>query len=478
MIASSSPHSPVDAEAAAVRVVILGADAVALVRPATPVQLALACGAAGFGVAVPATWGDEIVAAETMRQSRARAPRPAVFGACPHVAARLLVTGGELAPMLIAPAPPPVAAARYVRALYAPHTVHITFVGACPSAAGPGGADESQTPHAFFAELKARGAAPLDQPEVYDSVLPPDRRRHLSEPGGLPAFEWLWAQGGARRVVELHASSAAGDIAEHLLAAECVLIDANVAFGCTCSGAVSGILPSQARANVRACEPPRAAAAVVDPEIAARVDVSGPIAMPAAIPVAAPSPVHEEPIGADNTGLRTPAREMLAYRDPPRDESTGSARRDSPPGGVRRESPSGGVRRRLSPSTSGIFRAFGNASAPVSRSGESRALPRGYMVAKRRSERSVAGDAAGNESATAATAPSPNASTPVPDVRPISAPRAVTTGSGGASAPAIVSAPAAKPVGRARTRAVAVALGVAVMLAGLAGLVALASAGP
>jgi hypothetical protein len=40
--------------------VILGTDAVLAAAPATPVQLAHACLAAGYGAAVPASWGDEL----------------------------------------------------------------------------------------------------------------------------------------------------------------------------------------------------------------------------------------------------------------------------------------------------------------------------------------------------------------------------------------------------------------------------------
>src|SRR5689334_17164604 len=71
-------------------VVILGNDAQLAARPATPVQLAHAALALGFRAAVPASWGDELVASASLRIIAARGMRPAIHCACPHVARRLL----------------------------------------------------------------------------------------------------------------------------------------------------------------------------------------------------------------------------------------------------------------------------------------------------------------------------------------------------------------------------------------------------
>src|SRR5689334_18226189 len=91
-------------------VVILGNDAVLAARPATAVQLAHACRRAGFDAAVPASWGDELVAAESARQLRERGDGAAILCACPHVEARLLAPGPDLAPLLVPVVAPPVAA--------------------------------------------------------------------------------------------------------------------------------------------------------------------------------------------------------------------------------------------------------------------------------------------------------------------------------------------------------------------------------
>src|SRR6185503_21358900 len=79
-------------------VAIIGNDAVLAAAPATPVQLAHACLRRGFTVAVPASWGDELVAAEALRRLASRDRGPAVMCVCPYVRSRLLAPGPDLAP--------------------------------------------------------------------------------------------------------------------------------------------------------------------------------------------------------------------------------------------------------------------------------------------------------------------------------------------------------------------------------------------
>ena len=118
-----SSSSPAIDRRPAPTVAIVGNDVVLAASPATPVQLAHACLRRGFSVAVPATWGDELVAAETVRQLRSRARGPAVMCVCPYVRSRLLGPGPDLAPFLVSLVSPPVATARYLRALYGDHGV-------------------------------------------------------------------------------------------------------------------------------------------------------------------------------------------------------------------------------------------------------------------------------------------------------------------------------------------------------------------
>src|SRR5262245_12024153 len=106
-------------------IAIVGNDAVLAASPATAVQLIHACLALGFDLAVPASWGDELIATETLRQLERRVGEPAILCACPNVATRLLAAGSDLAPFLISLVAPPVAVARYLRALYAGHSVRV-----------------------------------------------------------------------------------------------------------------------------------------------------------------------------------------------------------------------------------------------------------------------------------------------------------------------------------------------------------------
>src|SRR4051794_31626620 len=100
---TSAPASPsVDA-----RVAILGNDTLLAIAPATAIQLAHACLASGFDLAVPASWGDELVASETLRQLTRRHGEPAVLCTCPLVASRLLAAGADLAPFLVSIVAPP-----------------------------------------------------------------------------------------------------------------------------------------------------------------------------------------------------------------------------------------------------------------------------------------------------------------------------------------------------------------------------------
>src|SRR5215212_5327177 len=113
-------------------VVVLGADAILAALPASPVQLAHACLLAGYQSVVPASWGDELIAAATLRTLEHHGHAPAVQCSCPFVAHRLLASGTDLRPFLVSLLSPPVALARYLRAAHAPSKLRITYVGRCP----------------------------------------------------------------------------------------------------------------------------------------------------------------------------------------------------------------------------------------------------------------------------------------------------------------------------------------------------------
>jgi hypothetical protein len=244
-------------------VAIVGTDAVLAAAPATPVQIAHACLRRGFTVAVPASWGDELVAAETARQLTTRDRGPAVMCVCPFVRARLLGPGADLAPFLVSLVSPPVAVARYLRSAYGERGVHVTYIGACPGADDPS-IDARLTPDAFIADLAERGIALSEQPLVFDSIVPPDRRRWCSLPGGVPNPEVLAGETDGRILIEIERDDVTAELAQHIIAREHVLLDLAPGLGCACSGAIGLVSPNRARAAVAAAEPPRALSPVID----------------------------------------------------------------------------------------------------------------------------------------------------------------------------------------------------------------------
>ena len=288
-VAAESAHSSTSRVPS---IVVLGADALLAALPATPVQLAHACMLAGYQSVVPATWGDELIAAASLRALGRFGGLPAVQCSCPFVAHRLLAAGTDLRPFLVSLVAPPVAVARYLRAAHAPAKLRITFVGRCPGAAEES-IDARLTPEELLAMLADRGISLDNQPRVFDSVLPPDRRRYRSQPGGLPTYEMLWAaedagNGSKRTLVELHGEELSLELAQHLLAGKATLLDVAGRLGCLCSGAAPGVDPTSARARVTAIEPPRAISPVIDERVVVDLEVPLPASPRNPIDVIAP----------------------------------------------------------------------------------------------------------------------------------------------------------------------------------------------
>ena len=252
-------------------VAILGVDALLAARPATPVQLAHACQAAGYAAVYPVTWGDELLATACMRRVAARGDDPVIFCACPHVSDALLEVGTDLARFLVPLVAPPVACARYLRALYGYNRVRITYIGACPGAHDPA-IDATLTPVQFFGVLTQLGIALQEQPEVFESVLPPDRRRHRSLPGGAPTSEMLTIDGRTRTLEEIIDDDWKTELAQRLLLRHRAVFDVAPALGCHCAGARPGVAPGAARPAVIALEPPRSSSDVIDANVAVDVD--------------------------------------------------------------------------------------------------------------------------------------------------------------------------------------------------------------
>ena len=249
-------------------IVVLGADAVLAALPATPVQLAHACRALGYDVAVPASWGDEVVAGACLGRLGEFGDGPAILCSCPLVTERLTRSGNELAPFMMNLVAPPVAAARYLRALYGDHPVRITYAGSCPSATDPS-IDARITPAELLLAFEERSIVPAAQPEFFDSVLPPDRRRYQSIPGGAPSAERLHEVEDGRTLTELADGDddIALDLVQRLVMRQRELIDLAPRLGCACSGAPAAGAGAGARQMLTTLEPPRATSPILDPSI-------------------------------------------------------------------------------------------------------------------------------------------------------------------------------------------------------------------
>lgn len=368
-LAVSVPTTTHSTNPQTVPIVVLGTDALMAALPATPVQLAHACLRAGFANVIPASWGDELLAAAVLRRLPQFGNGPAIQCSCPIVAHRLLSVGGDLRHAMLPLVSPPVAIARYVRALSQPTRTRITYVGSCPGA-NDDAIDIRMRPDALLAMLAERQIMLDEQPRVFESIIPPDRRRFRSQPGGVPSPEALWNELGARTLVELDGEDIVVELAQHLLGGKNILIDAGPRLGCSCSGALPGTLPREARASVVALEPPRASTPVVEEEAPIDLDLPVPAASRTPVEVVAvppnPSlsrPVVTPPSGAMPLGHRiSPVRGLTSVPEarPPR--------------------PSGPV---------GVARPIVGGNVPVARDGEGKSLPRAYVARRRSSPKGI-----------------------------------------------------------------------------------------
>ena len=362
---------------------LLGADAFLAARPATPVQLMHACTRGGYDAAIPATWGDELIAERCIERLAERTLGPAVFCACSYVRDRLLAPGADLAPYMLSFVAPPVAAARYLRQLYAGRPIDITYVGACPSADDEA-IDRQVAPKAFFAELRGQGIILSQQPTIFNSMFAPDRRRCLSQPGGLPTPQLLERQSLPRELVEVAGFEYAAELAQHLILSEPVLIDLSTRSGCACSGAAVGIPPTDARSSVVALEPPRSAQPIVEHDVEVPVDL--PIPVPSADRAPPPPPLRDDtppnraPDASDFPDWPGETVERFTRTDPVRTERPPAELADMPqppkPADVPRPAKPADVPRSMMPEVDLEFRAAPVSDVPRAARPESRVEPR------------------------------------------------------------------------------------------------------
>lgn len=164
---------------------ILPSEAIVGFYPATPEQLVNACLAAGFRSLFFDNLGDELVAAEYLRLWKEdEGPSTWIRSTSPIVVDYVRAKYPELVPYLAPVVTPTIALARFLRHAF----VDSPIVYAGVHSAGPQGADEVDA-SLSLAELghllEERDATPTDQPQTLN-VVPPETRRYLSAPGGLP----------------------------------------------------------------------------------------------------------------------------------------------------------------------------------------------------------------------------------------------------------------------------------------------------
>jgi hypothetical protein len=355
-LAAAAPEQTESIVSQTVPVVVLGTDALLAAAPYTAVQLAHACLQAGYASVVPASWGDELVAAAVLRRLPNFGHGPAIQCSCPIVAHRLLTTGGDLRPVMLPLVSPPVALARYLRAVSHPVRVRITYVGGCP-----GATDESidirMSPETLIGMLAERQIVLDDQPRVFESIIPPDRRRYFSQPGGVPSADRLWTDLGSRALIDVESDDFVSEIAQHLLAGEHVLMDVAPRLGCVCSGAVAGTPPREARAGVAALEPPRSTTPVVEEQTPLDLDLPIPAVPRNPVDVVLGARTPSSPLG-----LPTPSTPARGQRATPTVTEPRTPRSPSPP-----------PPRPIS------------GSVPTARDSDGKALPRAYVARRRQS---------------------------------------------------------------------------------------------
>ncbi|HEY0994490.1 MAG TPA: [Fe-Fe] hydrogenase large subunit C-terminal domain-containing protein [Gemmatimonadaceae bacterium] len=376
--ATETASAPAPRQERPLSLVVLGADVLLRARPASAVQLAHACQALGYHAVVPSSWGDELLAGACLDILATREPGTAVFCACPRVAHRLLASGSDLAPALISLVSPPVAVARYLRALYAPARVRITFVGGCPGA-GEEALDARLSAQELFDTLIDHGIVLSEQPTTFDAVLPPDRRRHLSLPGGAPSADVL-ARDGDCVLREADGEDLAFALAQHLLEGGAQLLDVAPALGCACAGVIPGLSGDDPRAEVARLEPPRAASPVVDHRVLTALGLQLPLAARTPADLALPPTMPDDtrlPPGDDagrGDALLLPA--VAGGRNSP---MRGVAMVPALPAEEPREMPP--MPRRRSPAQ-GVLRVALD-GPPSSRGADGRLLPRAYVARRK-----------------------------------------------------------------------------------------------
>ena len=250
--------------------IILGADAVLAALPASPVQLAHACQALGFQLAAPATWGDELIAESCLETLVGYEHPSAVMCSCPLVTQRLTRSSTTLEPFMLTFTSPPVATARYLRSAFSGQTLHITYAGSCPGADDES-IDARLRPADLLEAFVEHGIVIGAQPNCFEALVPLDRRRYYSLPGGAPTRDHL-ERVALRELIEITGDDVVLELTQQLIDQAPALLDLAPSLGCMCAGASEHAVRGNPRAGLLALEPPRARQRVLD--VSVQVDVS------------------------------------------------------------------------------------------------------------------------------------------------------------------------------------------------------------
>lgn len=275
-----------------VQVVILGNDALVAARPATPVQLARASLAFGYSFVAPGSWGDELLAERAIGYLSSAQSGAMLLLHCPFVRSIAAVADNAELPRCSSVSPPQ-ATARYLRAAFVPQDLHVTYVGRCPGAM-TAEIDEHMAPEAFLARLSSGGCPPLREPDHFTDIIPPDRRRFASQPGGAPSPTQLAAMAAATfRDV---APETLSTVAHACEPDERCLLDLAQAAGCWCA---------RDAVALQRLEPPRSPTSVIDHAVHVDLDMPselrGPLPWPVLPDVASAAPATPSVVARPST---------------------------------------------------------------------------------------------------------------------------------------------------------------------------------
>jgi hypothetical protein len=181
---------------------------------------------------------------------------------CPLVTERLTRASTTLEPFMLTFDSPPVATARYLRAAFNGEALHITYAGACPGAHHDL-IDARLLPSDLLDAFVECGIVLGAQPNCFDALVPLDRRRFYSLPGGLPARDQVERRAG-RSSIELGGDDVVLELTQHLIEQAPALLDIAPQLGCACAGISEHAHRGNPRAGLLTIEPPRARRPVLD----------------------------------------------------------------------------------------------------------------------------------------------------------------------------------------------------------------------